>query len=219
MLTLGGCSADSDSTSDNTPSTIIAESDDSFTASGHEVPAHSNEAREALALAHIELAHLEDQSCELTELIPICQVTGDLTSAESVFSVTKDEGGSYIAAFYDQDGCMVGAVDWGIGNRGEPGEWASFYGDFWMGFPEEDLVTDFGKAPDVIRYVETFYGIWVVGRVGDSERGMFVSHQGDYDCWPEEDRVYSGEEVINHLRHIAENHADNSGAACDDPTW
>mgnify|MGYP001142844721 CR=1 FL=1 len=88
-----------------------------------------------------------------------------------------------------------------------------------MGLPEEELVADFGKAPDVIRYVETFYGVWVVGRVGDSERGVFVCDQGDWDCWPKEDRVYSGEEIINHLRHIAENHADNSGIACDDPTW
>ncbi len=121
VLTLGGCAADSGSTSDSVPSTITTESDDSLTASGHEVPAHSNEAQEALALAHIELAHLEGQGCELTELIPICQVTGDLSSAKSVFLVTNDEGGSYIAAFYDQDSCMVGVVDWGIGIH-EPGE-------------------------------------------------------------------------------------------------
>lgn len=184
----------------------------------HENPADSEEATESLSAARTALAHFETPERKLTTLVPICVVTGDLESATSVFDVTGDEGGRYIAAFC-QGETLVGVIDWNHESYHSTAEWDSFYGDFYLDIPEAErkLEDDFGQAPEAVRYVGTFHGIWVIGRVGDVERGAFVIYQGLWDCWPSWNEVYSGDRVLDHLRHAEQYHSD-AGQDCD-PNW
>jgi hypothetical protein len=167
-------------------------------ASGHDRPAHSAEARSVLTAARLETSWLieRENDARLSGLAPVCRPLPEATSKRSVFAATRDEGGSYLAASY-RDGVLVRTDLW----SGEG--WLELIGSGWFSpkVPEAErlVLADLGEA-EAIRYVDGGYGVWVVARFGDRERGALAFYQGYREpSWPREGRVYSGEAILRYL--------------------
>jgi len=133
-------------------------------------------------------------------LVPVFEYDDLTTSASSIYDVTREKGDEYIFMSF-LDGDFVAAADW---DRAEPDdpfidEWVSFYGLGYLGFPEaiETLEEHLGTRELQVRIVAVPRGYWVVGRVKDEERAVFVAHQGDYQDDPR-DELYTLQQVLEY---------------------
>jgi hypothetical protein len=194
---------------------LLRPADGELLASGHDAPTHAVEARLAVAWSRVPL--LSDspwEGAQVAGVIPLYQPLPRPGSRTSVFAATRDEGGDYLVV-YDRGGALAGAVNW---RPDLPLGFDSIGGcfEYDVGAAEQLLRADLGRSPDAIRYVATGNGFWVVGRVRERERGIFVNYQGLWNCWPDVNRVYSGAAVLRYLQHIEDHH--DSPGSCSDET-
>ncbi len=187
-------------------------------ASGHDAPADAVEARLAVAWSRVPLLSSSPwKGAQVAGVVPLCQPLPRPGSRTSVFAATRDEGGYYLVV-YDRGGTLVGAVNW---QPDLPLGYDSVGGmfNYNVDAAEQLLRADLGRAPDAIRSVASGNGFWVVGRVGERERGVFVHYQGLWSCWPYVNRVYSGAAVLRYLQHIEDHHDSPGGCSDETHSW
>jgi hypothetical protein len=197
---------------------LLRPAGDVLPASGHDAPADAVEARLAVAWSRVPLlSRTHWEGSQVAGVIPLCQPLPHPGSRASVFSATRDEGGDYLVA-YERGGALVGAVNWHpdlpLGFDSAGGRFS-----YEVDAAEQLLRADLRRSPDAIRYVAAGNGFWVVGRVGERERGVFVNYQGLWDCWPDMNRAYSGAAVLRYLQHIEDHHHSPGGCSDDPRSW
>lgn len=185
---------------------LVRPSGPELVASGHDEPTHALQARLALGWARASLvSDFYWPDADVAGLIPVYLPLPEPGSQSSVFAATRDEGRDYLAAFYRGE-TLVGVVNWDTTFLGFDDGIRGAY-EYDVRDPEKLLREDLGGQPDALRYVEAGNGFWVVARSGERERGVFVSYQGMWECWPRGDTIYSGAAVLRYLQHMEDHHS------------